>query len=267
MSIPHSWMIPFPRYTISLSCKSASLFLFFLSKFSVSFLFRFHREGMPYNIPPSPSDSLLPGWQSLGPSMLLQMAQFHSFLWLVIYHCITAPYLLGGRGEENWPFDFIMCVLGCYYEMEWGLQSMSFHGCVISRENSIRWSLLLSNSSLILLWSNQQSWVSRRGVTSQLGTSVLRPGVLYDQAGLSSWWRSVNVIRLGCRNSFTPIFIPLWFQLLWSPALIQMLVLPFMWAHSYFYFSSLRSWPSATPLHNSSQFGFSILLLATHLHS
>ena len=173
----------------------------------------------------------------------------------------------GGQGGGKLTFWLHYVCFGLLLWNGMGITEHDFHGCVISRENSIRWSLLLSNSSLILLWSNQQSWVSRRGVTSQLGTSVLRPGVLYDQAGLSSWWRSVNVIRLGCRNSFTPIFIPLWFQLLWSPALIQMLVLPFMWAHSYFYFSSLRSWPSAMPLHNSSQFGFSILLLATHLHS
>ena len=44
--------------------------------------FRFHMYKTPHGVCPSPSDWLHSVWQPLGPSMFLQVAWFHSFLWL-----------------------------------------------------------------------------------------------------------------------------------------------------------------------------------------
>ena len=56
---------------------------------SGSILNRFPIEAVSYDICPPLSDLLDSVWWSLGPSMLLQMALFHSFLWLTnIPSCI-----------------------------------------------------------------------------------------------------------------------------------------------------------------------------------
>ena len=56
-------------------------------------VFRFHICALIYDICFSLSDLLHSVWQSLGPSMSLKMAQFHSFLWLM-FHCMYVPHLL-----------------------------------------------------------------------------------------------------------------------------------------------------------------------------
>ena len=44
---------------------------------------------MSYGISPSLSDLIHSIWCSVGPSMLLQMALFHSFYdWIIIFHCV-----------------------------------------------------------------------------------------------------------------------------------------------------------------------------------
>ena len=58
----------------------------------LSFLFRFHIWGMSFNISPL-SDLRHSVWQSLGPSMLLQM-YFILFNGRVMLHCIYVPHLL-----------------------------------------------------------------------------------------------------------------------------------------------------------------------------
>ena len=68
--------------TMSSFSKSVSLFLLCKLSSFVSFLFRFHICSIPHDISPSLSSSLHSVWHALGPSMLLQMALFHSFLWL-----------------------------------------------------------------------------------------------------------------------------------------------------------------------------------------
>ena len=73
---------PFPLATVSSFSKSVSLFLFCKLSSFLSFLFRFHILGMPYNISPSLLDLFHSVRQSLGLSMLLHMALFYSFYWL-----------------------------------------------------------------------------------------------------------------------------------------------------------------------------------------
>ena len=55
---------------------------------------RFHVYALIYDLCFSLSDILHSVWQSLGPSMSLQMTQFHSFLWLSNTHCIYVAHLL-----------------------------------------------------------------------------------------------------------------------------------------------------------------------------
>ena len=50
------------------------------------------------------SDLLHSVWQSLGPFMLLQMALFHSFLWL-IFHCIYVPHIFFIYSSVNGHLD------------------------------------------------------------------------------------------------------------------------------------------------------------------
>ena len=76
-SSPHRFS---PLVSIRLFFTSVSLFLpckpVHLYHFS-----RFHIYTLIYDICFSFSDLLHSGWRSLGPSMSLQMTQFHSFLW------------------------------------------------------------------------------------------------------------------------------------------------------------------------------------------
>ena len=99
MSIPISQFIPppppsqfLPLVSLHLFSTSVSLFLpckpVHLYHFS-----RFHICALIYDICFSLSDLLHSVWQSLGPSMSLQMTQFHSFLWLSnipLYICTTS---------------------------------------------------------------------------------------------------------------------------------------------------------------------------------
>ena len=48
---------------------------------------------MSYDIFPSLSDLLHSVWQSVGPSMLLQIRLFHSFNGWVVFHCTYVPHL------------------------------------------------------------------------------------------------------------------------------------------------------------------------------
>ena len=87
---------PFPPLvSIHLFCTSVALFLpckpVHLHHFS-----RFHIYVLIYNFF-SLSDLLHYVWQSLSPSMSLQMIQFHSFLWLSnipLYICTTSSFCI-----------------------------------------------------------------------------------------------------------------------------------------------------------------------------
>ena len=51
-------------------------------------------------------------WQSLGPSMLLQMALFHYFLCLVVFHYIYTPHLIYPF-VCRWTFSLFLCLGYC----------------------------------------------------------------------------------------------------------------------------------------------------------
>ena len=67
---------------------------------------------MSYNSSSSLSDFLHSVWQSLGPSMLLQMVWFHSINGWVIFHCINVPHLLYPFFWQ-WAFWSLLCYLFC----------------------------------------------------------------------------------------------------------------------------------------------------------
>ena len=58
------------------------------------------------------SDALHSAWQSLGPSMSLQMAQLCSFLWLSNIPCIYVPYFLYPF-LSWWAFRLLLCFGYC----------------------------------------------------------------------------------------------------------------------------------------------------------
>ena len=87
-SIPISQFIPppFPPWYLC-------LYFCFVNKIVYTNFFRFHIYALIYNICFSLSHLLHSVWQSLGPSMSLQMTQFGSFLWLSnipLYICTTS---------------------------------------------------------------------------------------------------------------------------------------------------------------------------------
>ena len=99
MSIPISQFIHQPTEphfppVVSIRLFSTSVSLFLPCKLVHLYHFsRFHIYAFIYNICFSLSDLLHSVWQSLGPSMSLQMIQFCSFLWW-IFHFIYVPHLL-----------------------------------------------------------------------------------------------------------------------------------------------------------------------------
>ena len=99
MSIPISQFIPPPTHPHSPCLVSIRLFFTSVSIFlpcklvHLHHFSRFHIYVLIYNICFSLSDLLQSVWQSPGPSMSLQMTQFHSFLWLSnipLYICTTS---------------------------------------------------------------------------------------------------------------------------------------------------------------------------------
>ena len=96
MPIPISQFItlptPYPLVTISLF--STFVTLCFVDKFICTIFFRFHIQTISYDICLFLFDLLHSVWQSLGPSMLLQMTLFCSFYGWVTFHYIHVPHLL-----------------------------------------------------------------------------------------------------------------------------------------------------------------------------
>ena len=97
MSVPNSKFIPFPNLSplvaLNLFTKSVSLFLI-VSKFVciIFFLLILHICDIIWYL--SFSVLLHLAWQSLNPSMLLQMALFIVFDGWVIFHCVYVWHLL-----------------------------------------------------------------------------------------------------------------------------------------------------------------------------
>ena len=93
--IPHTpFSLWHPKCLFSVS---VSLFLLCRSDHLYHFL-RFHIYALIYDICSSLSDWLHSIWESVGPTMSLQMTQFHSFLWLrsaLLHICTTSslPFL------------------------------------------------------------------------------------------------------------------------------------------------------------------------------
>ena len=80
---------------------------------TTSFFFRFHMYVLTYGICFSLSDLLYSVWQTLGPSTLLQITQFHPFLWLSnipLYICATSslPIFICW-----WTFWLLPCLRYC----------------------------------------------------------------------------------------------------------------------------------------------------------
>ena len=95
-SHPSSPRFP-PLVSICLSSTSVSLFLPYKLVHLYHFS-RFHIYALIYDICFSVSDLRHSVWQSLGPSMCLQMTQFRSFLWLSnipLYICTTSKVFPG----------------------------------------------------------------------------------------------------------------------------------------------------------------------------
>ena len=97
MSVPISQFIPRPSFSPPYPCLiSRSVSLFLLCKQDHLYHFpRFHIYTLIYSIYFFLSDILHSVWQSPGPSVSLQMTQFHSFLWLRIIplHVYTTSFL------------------------------------------------------------------------------------------------------------------------------------------------------------------------------
>ena len=67
---------------------------------------------MSYYISSSLSDLLHSAWHSLGPSMLLQMALFHSFYGWIVFYCIYVTHLVYPF-ICNWTFRLFPCLGYC----------------------------------------------------------------------------------------------------------------------------------------------------------
>ena len=89
-SSSHPSLPPWYPYVCSLCL---CLYFCFANKTIYTISFRFHIYALVYDICFSLSDLLHSVWQSLGPSMSLQMIQFQSFQWLSnipLYICTTS---------------------------------------------------------------------------------------------------------------------------------------------------------------------------------
>ena len=85
-------------------------------------------DGTPSNRSMSLSNLLHSVWQSLSPSMLLQMALFHSFNGWVIFHPIYVPHLLYPFLYQ-WTLRLLPCLGYCkqYCNEHWGAFIISSH--------------------------------------------------------------------------------------------------------------------------------------------
>ena len=119
MSVPISQFIPHPSFSPSYSCLiSRSVSLFLLCKQDHLYHSpRFHVYTLIYSFYFFLSDLLHSVWQSPGPSVSLQMTQFHSFMaenysiaYIYIYIYIPHlfyPFLCG------WTFRLLPCLSYC----------------------------------------------------------------------------------------------------------------------------------------------------------
>ena len=83
VSVPISQFLSPPSpLLVSIHLFSASVSLFLLWKWHLYHFSRFHIYVLIYSTCFSLSDLLHSVWHTLGPSVSLQMTQFHSFLWL-----------------------------------------------------------------------------------------------------------------------------------------------------------------------------------------
>ena len=103
---------------------SVSLFSVLQINSFVSY-FRFHTQVISYGICLSLFDLRHLVWSSLGPSMLLQMALFHSFLWLsnipldIYTHHIFFIHS-SVDGHLDWKYSFLMSIYTyCYIYVYW----------------------------------------------------------------------------------------------------------------------------------------------------
>ena len=77
---------------------------------------------MSFNISPALSDLLHSVWQSLSPSVVLQMALFHSFYGWIIFHCVYKLHLL--KPFVSW---WILSLIPCLgYGKQWFNEHISF---------------------------------------------------------------------------------------------------------------------------------------------
>jgi len=91
---------------------SPSPWFSFLWKGSFVPYIRFQIKVIPYGICLSLSDLLHSGWESLVPSMLLQMALFCSFYGWVVFHCVYIPHLPNPI-ICRWTFGLFPCLGYC----------------------------------------------------------------------------------------------------------------------------------------------------------
>ena len=93
-------------------------------------------------------------WHSLGPSMLLQIALFHSCLWLIL-HCIYAPHLLY-LFLCWWTFRLFPCLGYCKQSCNeyWGVWLFSDNVFLwIYAQSGIAWSY-----GWVMVWSSDKTW-------------------------------------------------------------------------------------------------------------
>ena len=105
---PNSSHTPLPPWYPYVCSLRLCLYFRFVNKIVSTNFFRFHIYVLIYDICFSLSGLLHSVWQSLGPSMSLQMTQFCSFLWLSnipLYMCTTSslsiPLLMDAFAQQR----------------------------------------------------------------------------------------------------------------------------------------------------------------------